>query len=58
MILTDMVASTTTWGRALVGRPGVQVAHGLSDLEAAIDTVIAKQDALRSALGALVEPAA
>ena len=58
VILTDMVVNATTWGRALVGRPGVQVVHGLADLEVAIDRVIDRQDALRSALNALVEPAA
>ena len=58
VILTDMVVNATTWGRALVGRPGVQVVHGLADLEVAIDRVIDRKHALRSALNALVEPAA
>lgn len=58
VILTDTVVKATRWGKALVGRPGVHVVNGPAELDTAIDAVIAKQDALRSALQALVEPAA
>lgn len=50
VILTDMVTRTTTWGAALVGRPGVYVVAGASDLERAIDHVLHEQQSLARAL--------
>lgn len=53
VILTDSVASSTEWGAALVGRPGVHVASGVSGLSASIDRILDGQNALRHALEAL-----
>jgi len=53
VILTDSVASSTEWGAALVGRPGVHVASGVSELSDSIDQILDGQNALRHALEAL-----
>jgi DNA processing protein len=53
VILMDPVASGTEWGAALVGRPGVHVASGISELADSIDGILDGQDALKHALEAL-----
>jgi DNA processing protein len=40
VILTDMVVSANHWARELVGRPGIYVARGLSDVTATVDRLI------------------
>ena len=55
VILTADVARSTTWGKALVDRPGVHVISGLGELEQAVETVVAAPDQLRAALSRLVE---
>lgn len=50
VILTDMVANSTKWGAALVGRPGVHVAAGIGELDETIDRVLDEQAALGRAL--------
>ncbi|GIH08278.1 hypothetical protein Rhe02_63450 [Rhizocola hellebori] len=37
VILTDLVVDNNQWAKALIGRPGVHVAHGLRDVMAVID---------------------
>ncbi len=53
VILTDTVATSTTWGAALVGRPGVHVVSGAGDLHDTIDRVLEEQTALGRALAQL-----
>lgn len=54
VILTDHVATTTSWGAALVARPNVYVVSSLSELAAAVNDVRAAPSRLRSALDELV----
>lgn len=51
VILTDTVARTTEWGAALQDRPGVFVAGGASELAAAVDEVLGREQALGDAVG-------
>jgi DNA protecting protein DprA len=41
IILTDLVADGTDWGRALASRPGVHVAAGTADVLAALGQILA-----------------
>jgi len=54
VILTARVANTTSWGRALVDKPNVYVAHTLDDLVHAVQDVRDAPLRLRSALDELV----
>lgn len=53
VILTDMVAEGTKWGRELVDRPGVHVVSGAADLDRTIDVVLDEQAALSRVLDSL-----
>jgi DNA processing protein len=53
VILTDVVAASTNWGAALVGRPGVHVVRSAADLGDTIDRVLEEQAALGRALAEL-----
>lgn len=53
VILTAGVATSTKWGAALVGRPGVHVASNTRELEQTIDRVLDDRDSLRRALSGL-----
>jgi DNA processing protein len=52
VILTDQVASSTRWGGALVGRPGVHVATGPVELGHVVDQILDEQGAVARALAA------
>lgn len=46
VILTDLVASSTEWGKRLVGRPGVHVAKGTRGVLAVIDDIVRTGEAV------------
>lgn len=50
VILTDVVAETTSWGAALAERHRVHVVNGLDELSVVVDKVRGEQDELRAAL--------
>lgn len=51
VILTDDVASKTSWGAALRDRPGVFVVSGIHELASAIDQVTARPQLFEDAVG-------
>lgn len=54
VILTSTVVRSTTWGRALVGRPGVHVINSLDQLAQVVNDIRTAPERLRNALEALV----
>ena len=54
VILTDLVAATTTWGAALIERPNVYVVGSLAELAQAVKDIREAPARLRSALDELV----
>lgn len=53
VILTDLVVAKNEWAKALVGRPGVEVASGLADVVEAVKRTLDDGDAVKGALSAL-----
>ncbi|MBL7487603.1 DNA-processing protein DprA [Frankia sp. AgW1.1] len=51
VILTDLVISTTEWGKELVGRPDVYLASSLQDLTGIVSELVARPRKLGAALG-------
>jgi DNA processing protein len=54
VILTDLVVESTSWGRSLVGRPGVTVASSLDEVTATVDKIRTQAAKIDTALGKLV----
>lgn len=54
VILTDLVAESTEWGKALEGRPGVTVASSLDEVMATIEEIRDEPERIDTALGELV----
>jgi DNA processing protein len=54
VILTDLVVESTSWGRSLVGRPGVTVASSLDEITTSVDRIRAQADKIDTALGEFV----
>jgi hypothetical protein len=50
-ILTDLVVELTSWGRSLVGRPGVTGASSLDEITTSVDRIRAQADKIDTALG-------
>ena len=57
VILTDLVVEATTWGRALVDRPGVYVASSRSELAEHVHSVLTKKDDIDRLLDQLANSA-
>jgi len=54
VILTSAVARSTSWGRALVDRPGVHVVDSIDELAQVVKDIRTAPERLRNALDALV----
>jgi DNA processing protein len=54
VILTERVASTTTWGGALRGQPGVYVVDSMDDLAHAVGEIQERPRRVDEALAALM----
>ena len=54
VILTDLVVSSTEWGRALVGRPGVTVASSIEEVQATVSEIQSQAERIDIALDQLV----
>ena len=54
VVLTDLVVRNNLWAKTLIGRPGVHVASGITDVIRIIRGLVTQREEIESALTQLV----